>query len=214
MGDSVSTLVTKRSRRGSCPLSACTTGVTSRSAIVSGLSCMPLRASRGYSGGKSRLARCCASAPIAARWVESGRNLVTDARFHPRVAVVEVAHGVAGWVELVEPCALVAQRKLQYRERLPQLLHGARAEDGRRDARLVLAPQQRHLAGRETTLARDPRHGARHRDRAPRHALRKRTVAPGALEAGARRDGLKAVVVAAGQDAAGQRRPWQQAQPV
>src|SRR5919204_3416342 len=183
MGAAVSTLVTKRSRRGSCPLSACTSDATSRSAIVSGLSRMPLRASRTYAGGQSRLARWCASAPIAARWVESGGNLVTDARFHPRVAVVEVAHGVAGWVELVEPCALVAKLKLQHRERLPQLLHGARADDGRRDARLVLAPQQRHLAGCEPALAREPRHGACHRDRAPRHALRKRTVAPGALEA-------------------------------
>src|ERR687885_1286952 len=203
MGASVSTLVTKRSRRGSCPLSACTTGATSRSAIVSGLSRMPLRASRGCSGGQSRLASWCASAPIAQRSVESDGNLVTDARFHPRVAVVEVAHGVAGWVELVEPCALVVQLKIQHRERLLQLLHGARADNWRRDARLVLAPQQRHLAGREPTLARDPRHGARHRDRAPRHALRKRTVAPGALEAGACRGRFKAVVFAAGQDAAG-----------
>src|SRR4051794_11154048 len=131
MGASVSTLVTKRSRRPSCPLSACTTGATSRSAIVPALSCMPLRASRGYSGGQSRLARWCTPAP-SCRW--SGRNLVTEARFHPRVAVMEVAYGVAGWVECVETCAIVAQLKLQHRERLLHLLHGARANDGRRDA--------------------------------------------------------------------------------
>ena len=66
---------------------------------------------------------------------------IYDPAPRPIIRVMEIAHGVAWWIERVEAGArLVVEVVFEHAERVGELLHGPRADDRRGDSRLVLAP--------------------------------------------------------------------------
>src|SRR6266700_641758 len=82
-----------------------------------------------------------------------------DARAHPRVAVVEVGDGVAGMDDLVEAGGgPVVEAHVEDGDGLLEVGDGARPDDGRGHVGLVLAPEQRELAGRQADVAGDGLH--------------------------------------------------------
>src|SRR5215207_7610907 len=82
-------------------------------------------------------------------------------RPHPVVRVVEVADGVPGADELIEAGAvLIGESHLEHLKGVVELFHGARTDDRRGDAWLVLTPEKRKLALRQITLLRQRRERA------------------------------------------------------
>src|SRR5215207_5552453 len=89
-------------------------------------------------------------------------------RPHPVVRVVEVADGVPGADELIEAGAvLIGESHLEHVKGVVELFHGARTDDRRGDGGLVLAPEKRKLALRQTTRLRQRRERAGYLDAAP-----------------------------------------------
>src|SRR5215207_6976388 len=75
-------------------------------------------------------------------------------RHHPVVRVVEVADGVPGADELIKAGAvLIGESHLEHLKGVLELFHGARTDDRRGDAGLVLTPEKRKLALRQITPA-------------------------------------------------------------
>ena len=88
-----------------------------------------------------------------------------------------------GLVELIEAGAvLIGESHLEHLKGVVELFHGARTDDRRGDAGLVLAPEKRKLALRQTTLLRQRRERAGHLDAAPRDTLPERAFAPAAFQ--------------------------------
>jgi hypothetical protein len=84
-------------------------------------------------------------------------------RPHPVVPVVEVSDGVPGADELIEAGAvLIGESHLKHLKGVVELVHGARTDDRRGDAGLVLAPEKRKLTLRQTTLLRQRRERSGH----------------------------------------------------
>src|SRR5215204_3516600 len=104
-------------------------------------------------------------------------------RPHPVVRVVEVADGVPGADELIQAGAvLIGESHIEHRKGVVELFHGARTDDRRGDAGLVLAPEKRKLALRQTTLVRQRRERAGHLDATPRDTLPEQAFAPAAFQ--------------------------------
>src|SRR4029453_15847704 len=104
-------------------------------------------------------------------------------RPHPVVRVVEVADSGPGADELIEAGAvLIGESHLEHLEGVVELFHGARTDDRRGDAGLVLAPQKRKLVLRQPTPLRQRRERAGPLDAARRDTLPERAFAPAAFQ--------------------------------